>query len=69
MAGKDKFRLVADLAPLESDKLAPDPEPRRRRSPMAEAVAETAESLDERQSERTRLMEKMKADVAAFNQA
>lgn len=59
---KDKFRLVADLEPLETKSAGP----RKRRGPMAEAVAETAESLDERQSERARLMEKMKADQAAY---
>lgn len=62
---KDKFRLIADLEPLETKVI----EPRRRRGPMAEAVAETAESLDERQAERTRLMEKMKADQLAFTAA
>ncbi len=62
---KDKFRLVADLDPgqgLETKSM----ETRRRRGPMAEAVAETAESLDERQAERARLMEQMKADQAAY---
>lgn len=65
---KDKFRLVADLDPeqgLETKSM----ETRRRRGPMAEAVAETAESLDERQAERARLMEKMKADQAAYTAA
>ena len=66
MAGpKDKFRLVTDLEPLETKAI----EPRRRRGPMAEAVAETAESLDERQAERARLLEKMKSDQAAFQSA
>lgn len=62
---RDKFRLVADLEPLETKSSVP----RKRRGPMAEAVAETAESLDERQSERARLMEKMKADQAAYASA
>lgn len=66
MAGpKDKFRLLTDLEPLETKAI----EPRRRRGPMAEAVAETAESLDERQTERARLLEKMKSDQAAFQAA
>lgn len=59
---KDKFRLVADLEPQEPKAN----EPRRRRGPMAEAVAETAEALDERQTERARLMEKMKAEQAEY---
>ncbi|MEM7212091.1 MAG: ParB N-terminal domain-containing protein [Pseudomonadota bacterium] len=62
---KDKFRLVADLEPLEKKSI----ETRKRRGPMAEAVAETAESLDERQTERARLMEKMKSDQAAYASA
>lgn len=62
---KDKFRLVADLGPPETKSI----ETRKRRGPMAEAVAETAESLDERQTERARLLEKMKADQAAYTAA
>lgn len=62
---KDKFRLVADLDPGEERKIK-SLESRRRRGPMAEAVAETAESLDERQTERARLLDKMKADQAAY---
>lgn len=66
MAGpKDKFRLVTDLEPLETKAI----EARRRRGPMAEAVAETAETLDERQAERARLLEKMKSDQAEYQSA
>jgi len=65
MSKNDKFRLVADL----SDAPAPPPEAPRRRGPMAEAVAETADSLDERQAERARLMEKLKSDAAAYTAA